>query len=166
MTAVVSSLAPPPPVAPQPSPWHSPVPYLFGGLSAMMGVIAFALMVLACSYWKLSHYLDNGDRDIESEDGNSNSTTPPENHTNQETSDMQEKYLVIMAGEVKPTFLATTSSSRTTSFGSNSWRSNSTAMTKISSSSEVEMSEEVKQRSNDLLQGTSTNNQQSTDHLR
>ncbi|KAI3790442.1 hypothetical protein L2E82_03484 [Cichorium intybus] len=158
MTAAVSSLAPSSPVAPQPSPWHSPVPYLFGGLAAMMGVIAFALLVLACSYWKLSYYLDNGDRDTVSGDGNSNSTTLPEYHTNQETSDMQEKYLVIMAGEVKPTFLATPSSSRTTSFGSNSWRSNSTAMTEIASSSEVEMSEEVKQGSNDLLQGTSTDN--------
>ncbi|KAI3749481.1 hypothetical protein L2E82_20093 [Cichorium intybus] len=39
-------------------------------LAAMMGVIAYDLLVLACSYWKLSDYLDNGDRDIESGDGN------------------------------------------------------------------------------------------------
>ncbi|KAL4197360.1 hypothetical protein AMTRI_Chr04g187940 [Amborella trichopoda] len=36
------------------SPWHSPVPYLFGGLAAMLGLIAFALLILACSFWKLS----------------------------------------------------------------------------------------------------------------
>ncbi|XP_023747012.1 protein GLUTAMINE DUMPER 2 [Lactuca sativa] len=142
--AAVSSLAPSSPVAPQPSPWHSPVPYLFGGLAAMMGLIAFALLVLACSYWKLSDHLENGDRDIESGDGNTDATTPPENNTNQEASDMQEKYFVIMAGEAKPTFLATPSSSRTTSFGSSSWRSNSTALTEGSSSSVVEMSVEVK----------------------
>ncbi|EMS45822.1 hypothetical protein TRIUR3_28536 [Triticum urartu] len=40
-------------VAPH-SPWQSPVPYLFGGLAAMLGLIAFALLILACSYWKLS----------------------------------------------------------------------------------------------------------------
>uniref|UniRef100_J3MGF3 Uncharacterized protein n=1 Tax=Oryza brachyantha TaxID=4533 RepID=J3MGF3_ORYBR len=42
------------------SPWQSPVPYLFGGLAAMLGLIAFALLILACSYWKLSGYLDGG----------------------------------------------------------------------------------------------------------
>uniref|UniRef100_M8BL98 Protein GLUTAMINE DUMPER 3 n=1 Tax=Aegilops tauschii TaxID=37682 RepID=M8BL98_AEGTA len=44
------------------STWQSPVPYLFGGLAAMLGLIALALLILACSYWKLSGYLD-GDRD-------------------------------------------------------------------------------------------------------
>lgn len=39
------------------SPWHSPVPYLFGGLAAMLGLIALALLILACSYWKLNNYL-------------------------------------------------------------------------------------------------------------
>ncbi|EMS55522.1 hypothetical protein TRIUR3_12089 [Triticum urartu] len=42
------------------SPWQSPVPYLFGGLAAMLGLIALALLILACSYWKLSG-LDNHD---------------------------------------------------------------------------------------------------------
>ncbi|KAL0453572.1 UNVERIFIED_CONTAM: protein GLUTAMINE DUMPER 3 [Sesamum latifolium] len=53
-----SSAATPPTAAPR-SPWHSPVPYLFGGLAAMLGLIAFALLILACSYWKLSGYLEN-----------------------------------------------------------------------------------------------------------
>ncbi|KAL6567841.1 hypothetical protein OROGR_001509 [Orobanche gracilis] len=44
----------PPQVSVQRSQWHSPVPYLFGGLAAMLGLIAFALLILACSYWKLS----------------------------------------------------------------------------------------------------------------
>ncbi|KAG0468619.1 hypothetical protein HPP92_017947 [Vanilla planifolia] len=42
------------------SAWHSPVPYLFGGLAAMLGLIAFALLILACSYWKLSGFLEGG----------------------------------------------------------------------------------------------------------
>nr|DAD43128.1 TPA_asm: hypothetical protein HUJ06_001358 [Nelumbo nucifera] len=52
----------------QHSPWHSPVPYLFGGLAAMLGLIAFALLILACSYWKLSGQLEggeDGERDAE-----------------------------------------------------------------------------------------------------
>ncbi|EAZ21955.1 hypothetical protein OsJ_05607 [Oryza sativa Japonica Group] len=36
------------------SPWQSPVPYLFGGLAAMLGLIALSLLALACSYWKLA----------------------------------------------------------------------------------------------------------------
>ncbi|KAF5787554.1 putative protein glutamine dumper [Helianthus annuus] len=39
--------------------WHSPVPYLFGGLALILGLIAFALLILACSYWKLSQNSHN-----------------------------------------------------------------------------------------------------------
>ncbi|MFS7981708.1 putative protein glutamine dumper [Helianthus anomalus] len=98
--------------------WHSPVPYLFGGLALILGLIAFALLVLACSYWKLSqnsHSVADSDRDLEA---GSEEVKPPA---------FEEKYLVIMAGQEKPTFLATQSSSRTSSFGgSNSCRSGST----------------------------------------
>ncbi|MBA0553802.1 hypothetical protein Golob_012951 [Gossypium lobatum] len=97
------------------SPWHSPVPYLFGGLAAMLGLIAFALLILACSYWKLSGYLENGergegDRDLEAGDETQKGGAPV----------MEQKFLVIMAGEVKPTFLATPISSRSSSFGDKS----------------------------------------------
>ncbi|KAF5787550.1 putative protein glutamine dumper [Helianthus annuus] len=141
--AAVSSISPSPAVAPQPSPWHSPIPYLFGGLAAMMGLVCFALMVLACSYWKLSGYLDHNEGDVESGSVNADGNLPSENHNNNnnrlELCDIQEKCLVIMAGENKPTFLATPSSSRTTSFGSSSWRSSLTGLTESgSSSSEVE----------------------------
>ncbi|KAL6520662.1 hypothetical protein OROMI_032222 [Orobanche minor] len=98
--------------AAQRSPWHSPVPYLFGGMAAMLGLIAFALMVLACSYWKLSGYPENrggqGERDLEAGEA---ASQPPV---------MEEKFLVIMAGQEKPTFLATPMSSRASSFGSKS----------------------------------------------
>lgn len=87
------------------SPWHSPVPYLFGGLAAMLGLIAFALLILACSYWRLSGYLDgeeneSRDRDLEAGDGKSDKTVV-------KPVALPEKFLVIMAGDVKPTYLAT-----------------------------------------------------------
>ncbi|XP_062196156.1 protein GLUTAMINE DUMPER 2-like [Phragmites australis] len=96
------------------SAWHSPVPYLFGGLAAMLGLIAFALLILACSYWKLSGYLERGagrgDEDGSAADGGkpSASDLPPPI--------WEEKILVIMAGDVKPTYLATPMSSRASSF--------------------------------------------------
>lgn len=82
----------------------------------MLGLIAFALLILACSYWKLSGYLENdGERDLEAgeADGGDGGAkiAPPV---------MEEKFLVIMAGQQKPTFLATPMSSRASSFGSKS----------------------------------------------
>lgn len=114
--ASYGALAEPPSSAVAPrSPWHSPVPYLFGGLAAMLGLIAFALLILACSYWKLSGYLENrggdgGERDLEAGESGGGAAPPPP---------MEEKFLVIMAGQEKPTFLATPMSSRASSFGSN-----------------------------------------------
>ncbi|XP_042495497.1 protein GLUTAMINE DUMPER 3 [Macadamia integrifolia] len=104
----------------QHSPWHSPVPYLFGGLAAMLGLIAFALLILACSYWKLSGYLENGDsaeRDPESGDekGGEGIKVPTV---------FEEKIVVIMAGDEKPTFIATPISSRATSFNDNNNKNN------------------------------------------
>ncbi|XP_042047851.1 protein GLUTAMINE DUMPER 3-like [Salvia splendens] len=93
-----------------PSPWHSPVPYLFGGLAAMLGLIAFALLILACSYWKLS---EDAERDLEADGGGDGASKV-------EPLVMEEKFLVIMAGQEKPTFLATPMSSRTSSFSSKS----------------------------------------------
>ncbi|XP_073010837.1 protein GLUTAMINE DUMPER 2-like [Typha latifolia] len=97
------------------SAWHSPVPYLFGGLAAMLGLIAFALLILACSYWKLSGYLGaSGDRD-----GGSGAATPDEKPASMAAvvASYEEKVVVIMAGDEKPTFLATPISSRASSFG-------------------------------------------------
>lgn len=85
------------------SPWHSPVPYLFGGLAAMLGLIVFALLILACSYWKLSGRMqEDNERDIEAGDDK------PENSSAKDFPVVfEEKIVVIMAGDVKPTFLAT-----------------------------------------------------------
>ncbi|XP_024960705.1 protein GLUTAMINE DUMPER 3-like [Cynara cardunculus var. scolymus] len=105
--AATSLTAPsPPPTTVQQSPWNSPLPYLFGSLAATLGLIAFALLILACSFWKRP---GDTDRDIESGDAKPENKEPPV---------FEEKCLVIMAGEAKPTFLATPVSS--------SRRSNST----------------------------------------
>ncbi|WJX35448.1 hypothetical protein P8452_23438 [Trifolium repens] len=88
------------------SSWHSPIPYLFGGLAAMLGLIAFALLILACSYWRLSGQLqddeenNNNNRNIENE-------KESENSKNESIKVYEEKILVIMAGDQNPTFLAT-----------------------------------------------------------
>ncbi|XP_010525885.1 PREDICTED: protein GLUTAMINE DUMPER 4 [Tarenaya hassleriana] len=85
------------PASPQ-SPWHSPVPYLFGGLAAMLGLIAFALLILACSYWRASGEVSGN------EDGGEKESRSGEKTAN---AAYEEKVLVIMAGEDLPRFLAT-----------------------------------------------------------
>ncbi|OMO86163.1 hypothetical protein CCACVL1_09756 [Corchorus capsularis] len=114
-TAKKASLSPPAMAQPR-SPWHSPVPYLFGGLAAMLGLIAFALLILACSYWRLSGRLDSNnneseERDVENGDGEK------ESDSNKQIKVYEEKILVIMAGQEKPTFLATPVSTKGVSFG-------------------------------------------------
>lgn len=73
----------------------------------MLGLIAFALLILACSYWKLARNDDDAQRqgneggDIENGekvDGVSKMNGIPV---------YEEKIVVIMAGNDKPTFLAT-----------------------------------------------------------
>ena len=83
----------------------SPVPYFFGGLAFVMGLIAFALLVLACSYWNLAHedVENEGETDIEAGDSKLEKKLPII---------YEEKYLVIMAGHSTPTFLATPVSSK------------------------------------------------------
>ncbi|XP_019197852.1 PREDICTED: protein GLUTAMINE DUMPER 5 [Ipomoea nil] len=131
------------PASPTPrSPWHSPVPYLFGGLAAMLGLIAFALLVLACSYWRLSGYLENNgnddDRDLEAGgDGNG------DNPAKAAAPVFEEKVLVIMAGQGKPTFLATPVPSRASSFGSNSSCCSSTQSSESSTTEKSEHEENL-----------------------
>lgn len=105
-------------VAPAPqalrlSPWHTPVPYFFGGLAILLGLIAFALLMLACSYGNLDGDVEDstsGDVDLEAGD------SKPDN--NDKILVFEEKYVVIMAGKETPTYLATPVSSRATSFES------------------------------------------------
>ncbi|CAA7409373.1 unnamed protein product [Spirodela intermedia] len=108
----MAPMAPPPTAAhhtgsaQQSSPWNSPVRYLFGGMAVILGLIAFALLFLACSYWKLSADHDGGDNsdgDVESGDGRpaiGAAAKPP-------PPPLERRIVVIMAGNDKPIFLAT-----------------------------------------------------------
>ncbi|KAE8786863.1 hypothetical protein D1007_39322 [Hordeum vulgare] len=92
------------------SAWQSPVPYLFGGLAAMLGLIAFALLILACSYWKLSGFLEGGSDgqaagDADGEKGSASGASKP-------AMDFLDHVVVIMAGDERPTFLAKPVTSR------------------------------------------------------
>ncbi|GMH04397.1 hypothetical protein Nepgr_006236 [Nepenthes gracilis] len=69
---------------------NSPVPYLFGGLAVMLGLIAVALIILACSYWRSS----------------SGGTGAGEGTRRAAEVDSEPKIVVIMAGDEIPTYLA------------------------------------------------------------
>lgn len=130
------------------SPWHSPVPYLFGGLAAMLGLIAFALLILACSYWKLSGYLDGGEGSADNNGENRDDVECGKAGDGlKQPQDYEEKILVIMAGDVKPTFLATPVSSRNSSFGDRSSSSSGTSFRKSEKLEEADEMEMAKQGS-------------------
>ncbi|CAN4079542.1 unnamed protein product [Withania somnifera] len=79
--------------------WNSPVPYLFGGLAIILGLIAFALLIVTCSYKKPS-----------TEESSSSSSSS--NNVNEEKPvelmkpEMEPKFVVIMPGDYNPTWLA------------------------------------------------------------
>lgn len=78
----------------------------------MLGLIAFALLILACSYWRISGQLDDregGQRDIESGEEN-------DGESSKAAKVYEEKFMVIMAGDEKPTFLATPVCAKISSF--------------------------------------------------
>ncbi|KAJ9147443.1 hypothetical protein P3X46_029614 [Hevea brasiliensis] len=71
--------------------WNSPMPYLFGGLALLLGIITVALIILACSYRQSV----------------SNSATQVREETPVKQVDSSEpKIVVIMAGDENPTYLA------------------------------------------------------------
>ncbi|KAK9272045.1 hypothetical protein L1049_002414 [Liquidambar formosana] len=71
--------------------WKSPIPYLFGGIAVMIGLIAVALVILACSNRKHSP------NDAEEK---------PVINTMAEA-EAEPEIVVIMAGENNPTYIAT-----------------------------------------------------------
>ncbi|XP_062192327.1 protein GLUTAMINE DUMPER 3-like [Phragmites australis] len=109
-TSMSTSPAAPPPAADAmpTSPWHSPVPYLFGGLAAMLGLIALALFILACSYWKLNSYLDTGVNASSSNPGatDGDGSKSPAAAVATSPAAFADLVAVVMAGEKVPTFLA------------------------------------------------------------
>lgn len=110
-TFTAASLSTSPSAIVQRSPWHSPAPYLFAGVAAMLVLITFALVILACSYWKRSGY------PRESGDTESGAGEKPAGDVSKASPVFEEKIAVIMAGDLNPTFLATPISSRGSSFG-------------------------------------------------
>ncbi|MED6222875.1 hypothetical protein PIB30_068657 [Stylosanthes scabra] len=81
----------------------SPIPYLFGGLAFMLGLIAMALMLLACSYHNQQYSSSS------TGDAMPGKTTT----TEKEVEDSEPKIVVIMAGDSNPTYLAKPMSSST-----------------------------------------------------
>lgn len=83
----------------------------------MLGLIAFALLILACSYWKLSGYLDSGEDSGDAQNGGGDDGAKEATAVKPQV--YEQRIVVIMAGDKKPTFLATPISSRASSFGDN-----------------------------------------------
>lgn len=84
--------------------WHSPVPYLFGGLAAMLGLVGFALLILACSYWRVSSSLNEGRSNNGGRHGAEGKVAAP---AVKKPASVEAKVVVIMAGDDDPTYLAT-----------------------------------------------------------
>ncbi|CAD5179923.1 protein GLUTAMINE DUMPER 3-like [Musa acuminata AAA Group] len=89
----------------------APLLYLFGGLVAMLGLVGVALILLACAYWKLSGHFDRGG--AEPGANLEPATATPATFYKQEI-------VVVMAGDEKPTYLATPIPSGASSFGGRS----------------------------------------------
>lgn len=120
----------------------------------MLGLIAFALLILACSYWKLSGNLDeNQEGDIEEGNNNNSNGNGDEYGKMVEPPILEEKFLVIMAGQLKPTYLATPSlSSRASSFGSSNGCTTSSESSTEKSEAEEKEEEEGKDLSGSTLE--------------
>lgn len=81
--------------------WNSPVPYLFGGLAIILGLIALALFIISCSYKKPSTEESSSSNNVNDSDRGREKKTvelmKPE---------MEPKFVVIMPGDYNPTWLA------------------------------------------------------------
>lgn len=87
--------------------WNSPLPYLFGGLAVMLGLIALALIILACSYKKSSTTTDEEQQ--RSSSSSSDDDVIEEKSPKlvlQPSEIMEPRIVVIMAGDQNPTYLA------------------------------------------------------------
>ncbi|OMO61433.1 hypothetical protein COLO4_33437 [Corchorus olitorius] len=74
--------------------WNSPLPYVFGSLAILFGIIAVALLTLACCHGRPSAAeFPNGKEDKYKE-------------SIQASASMEPKLVVIMAGDDYPTYVA------------------------------------------------------------
>ena len=73
--------------------WNSPLPYVFGVLAILFGIIAVALLFLACSHQRSSPEFPNGKEEKYKE-------------TIQASASMEPKIVVIMAGDDHPRYIA------------------------------------------------------------
>jgi hypothetical protein len=97
------------PASSQISAGKSPVPYLLGGVGAMLVLIAFALIILACSY--LKECTGEGQENNRSEHNNVELGSGGKNEMSQDMSNASDdkddiRVFVTMPGDQKPTFMA------------------------------------------------------------
>ncbi|GLJ43161.1 hypothetical protein SUGI_0896050 [Cryptomeria japonica] len=86
--------------------WHSPVPYLLGGVCVIVLLLAVAFILLLLSSLKIAHNGPSGNEGahmINIEDGEKNAETKLSG-CDQKT---VESVIVVMAGDEEPSFLAT-----------------------------------------------------------
>ncbi|GLJ43129.1 hypothetical protein SUGI_0894980 [Cryptomeria japonica] len=89
-----------------PSAWHSPVPFLFGAVVAIVTLIAFALVVLACSHWRHSNTTSQGNGNNRSDSTIEEKNEIGKKGTDNLEDDNGDKVAVIMAGENMPSYIA------------------------------------------------------------
>lgn len=77
--------------------WKSPIPYLFGSLALTLLLIAVALIILVCSYRKRASSNSAAENDEEK----------PAKIINAAAVNTEPKIVVVMAGDDKPSYLAT-----------------------------------------------------------
>nr|GMC57121.1 protein GLUTAMINE DUMPER 2-like [Ipomoea batatas]GMC67398.1 protein GLUTAMINE DUMPER 2-like [Ipomoea batatas] len=75
--------------------WKSPLPYVFISLGLAFGIILVAIIILACSLHKQSSGAGAGD-------GDEKSGSP----TVSRSAEMSPSFIVVMAGDAKPTHIA------------------------------------------------------------
>lgn len=82
--------------------WRSPALFLFVGIAGMLALIGLASMVLLCFWWKI------GANSVEANDPErvSPGVTEGKEEIMACDIDKEEKVLVIMPGDEKPTFIA------------------------------------------------------------
>nr|GLL24400.1 protein GLUTAMINE DUMPER 2 [Ipomoea trifida] len=87
--------------------WNSPIPYLFGGLAVMLGLITLALLILACSCCGRE-----SSREGDESNRGRRDQKPAAAPASVMQLEMEPKFVVIMAGDHNPTCLAKPSARR------------------------------------------------------